>query len=484
MDGIIALVEGGGGELVGTKRSLLGIIDLVEPQRYRQRSSLLCQHARLCKNLRRQQREDSNEFVGRFKRVRRQVETHNKRMAIRWADVITLQPEPGTRPKSDKRRKTQVEGRGKYKMYTGETIQRICFGRGWRCSGPPQSLNHKRPRKRRSALATSARGLADFFECASNYPGRLRDAVALGYHEAQKAAIASLRQGRVIILEISFDESEQDTVVDNVTGVFSMMMVHCRLHWISSSGQTLTIDVPLPPAFLQDTTAETLWKAILLRLPIAMQDLLKKTRVLVVAILSDSAASCVKLGKHVRSSSHLKTESEVVKGRASVHSCCMMHQVALVVSRLMKNTKVLCPMFCSCTLMQKGTNKMRVMTFSRNKMLKELKVVYEKPPEHNYLVRSLLLTFSFTWFALCYLRSVSYYFIFILLLASLSSLQGVEGTLRLARHTGRSRRRGPQAEGEETRGAGSRRPCSCGKLLGRPPPSNHGVAALLPSRMP
>ena len=90
MDGIIDLVEGGDGELVGTKRSLLGIIDLVEPQRYRQRSSLLCQHARVCKKLIRQQREDSNEFIDRFKRVRRQVETHNKRMAVRWADVIIL----------------------------------------------------------------------------------------------------------------------------------------------------------------------------------------------------------------------------------------------------------------------------------------------------------------------------------------------------------------------------------------------------------
>ena len=167
------------------------------------------------------------------------------------------------------------------------------------------------------------------------------------------------------------------------------------MHWISSSGQTLTIDVPLPPAFLQDTTAETLWNAILSMLPIAMQHLLKKAHMLVIALLSDSAPSCVKLGKHFRSSSHLQTESEVVKGRASVHSCCMMHQVALVVSRLMKNTKVLCPMFCSCTLMQKGTNKMRVMTCSRNQMMKDLKVVYEKPPEHYYLVRSLLVTFSF-----------------------------------------------------------------------------------------
>ena len=110
MDGIIDLVEGGDGELVGTKRSLLGIIDLVEPQRYRQRSSLLCQHARVCRKLIRQQREDSNEFV------RRQVETHNKRMAVRWADVMQLRPEPGTRRKGGQRRKTQIEGEGRYKM--------------------------------------------------------------------------------------------------------------------------------------------------------------------------------------------------------------------------------------------------------------------------------------------------------------------------------------------------------------------------------
>lgn len=62
-----------------------------------------------------------------------------------------------------------------------------------------------------------------------------RNSAALTYVKRQSGFFHRLEHAHHAVLEISFDETEVDTSVDGITGIYSMMMMHGRLQWRSSA---------------------------------------------------------------------------------------------------------------------------------------------------------------------------------------------------------------------------------------------------------
>jgi hypothetical protein len=55
-----------------------------------------------------------------------------------------------------------------------------------------------------------------------------------------------------------------------------------------------------------------------------------------------------------------------------------MHQLAIIIGRMMKNLGILCPMYCASCLMQKGNNVTRVRNVVR-KAFADLEIVFDAP---------------------------------------------------------------------------------------------------------
>jgi hypothetical protein len=96
------------------------------------------------------------------------LDRYNKRFAIRVSDLINLRPRLG------KLALTLVRGKGTYRRWTNEAVQRACFGRGWtaalkRRTQGKQALGKLRPSdpRRRNVQASSAGTVADFY-CSSH----------------------------------------------------------------------------------------------------------------------------------------------------------------------------------------------------------------------------------------------------------------------------------------------------------------------------
>ena len=123
--------------------------------------------------------------------------------------------------------------------------------------------------------------------------------------EQETAALETIPSAEIAVLEIGFDESDQYCRNDNLHGVYTMLMIHCRLLLFGTREELLRFELYIPPGFLTDQSAQTVLNAIFLRLPIQLNKLKCKVRILVVMILSDSANTCLKVGRHFRALARL-----------------------------------------------------------------------------------------------------------------------------------------------------------------------------------
>ena len=205
--------------------------------------------------------------------------------------------------------------------------------------------------------------------------------VALKLMEMETSALEKLPSAEVAVLEIGFDESDQVCRINGLHGVYTMLMIHCRLLLFGvEAEELLRYELYIPPGFLTDQTARTVLNAVFLRLPIELNKLKRKVRILVVLILSGSAKTCLKVGQHFRTMAKITKVGHIFDGLVSMHSVCLMHQVALVVSHLLKNLGLLSPMFCASCLLQRGKARGDVKRLVLTS-LRSLTMVYEKPPE-------------------------------------------------------------------------------------------------------
>jgi predicted Co/Zn/Cd cation transporter (cation efflux family) len=88
---------------------------------------------------------------------------------------------------------------------------------------------------------------------------------------------------------------------------------------------------------------------VLIRLPLSMQDMTRKSTVLLVVVNTDSARSCIRAAKHFRSLASIRRltvqpHQFVYDGMLALHTRCLMHQLALIVARLLKDGA------CNCSL--------------------------------------------------------------------------------------------------------------------------------------
>lgn len=380
MDDLLALVDGGPVGAAAARAhprrdAVAGLIALVEsPDTYRRRSSLLTKHMRKCKRGKPPEKTQPSEIV------LEQVKRHNRRFAVRSTDVIDL----SLKKRRRQRQKTGVAGKGQSRKWTKAALQRACWGRGWR----PVAFRRIRTKSRqqpRNAVATSQRGLADTFECSHSFICEIRDAVASKCLELQETKLRELGSFDNIFLQIAFDESEQWAIVDNLKGIYNMMMVHARVH----CGDAAPLELAIPPAFVERSTATCMLRALSTGLPVKPADLCRQADVSVIGIVSDSAKACIKLGRsflNKHCTLYWSATQNKLLGELSIHARCLMHQVALVVARLMKNIQVLCPMFCACCLMQKAGHVTTVKKATKKVLERDLEIVYEAPPERNYFV--------------------------------------------------------------------------------------------------
>jgi hypothetical protein len=279
--------------------------------------------------------------------TKNKINAMNDKYAVRMTDIINLTQKPTCQ------RRTAIAMRGQYKRWTPSAILRACFGNGW----SQQRLSS------RNVQATSLKGAADFYRAGANHIGKMRQAVAFKYMGLMTKHLDEVVVNVALcILEISFDESEQSTRIGDEVGRFTMMMMHCKMKLFFEDGREHAIQVPLPPAFLSNTKTETLLNVLRARLPLSVQKLVDRAVLTVIWIGSDSARSCLKVGRHATSMANVLLirphgAEPFLRGLLVGHGRCLMHQVGIVMGKVFKKLNLLNPMFCGCCLMQKGGSK-------------------------------------------------------------------------------------------------------------------------------
>jgi len=173
-------------------------------------------------------------------------------------------------------------------------------------------------------------GSADFNEAAGNHVQHLRDLVALRICLLQTAGLAELPFASRAVLVIAYDDSGQQAFIGREYGIWTMMMLHCRLFCtVESAGETLRFDIILAPAFLEDSTALTMLVAILMWLPIQLSALKRLCRLLTIVVGTDGALSCGKVGRHFRSQTSLRNQI-LLDGRARYDGAISLHMKWLI----------------------------------------------------------------------------------------------------------------------------------------------------------
>ena len=113
----------------------------------------------------------------------------------------------------------------------------------------------------------------------------------------------------------------------------------------------------MPPAAIQDTSAESILAGIEARLPISLADLKSKADNFTLLLNSDSAASCLKLGK-----AFVEHPDMLIGPGLAVnvlHPGCLMHQTAIVASTPLKWMRIVNNLFAASCFFSKAANLAR-----------------------------------------------------------------------------------------------------------------------------
>lgn len=323
-----------------------------------------------------------NKFVGDH--IAPKVQRFNSCFAVRTSDLMTLNHELGIRRNKSG---TGVRGRGEYRRWTPSGVLRACFGRGWAAPSErniARRLNGKKPPQRRNVAASSATAIADHYDACATHVQRLKQAVAYHYVKEEIRCLQAAAPCDVCVLKVTFDESEQLASIDDEAGIFSMMMVHVTIKQIFGDNHVKTHHIALPPAFVANTDAPTLLNAILTRLPAPLEWLCRMCRVLWIMPGSDSARSCLKVGRHfafLANAGKRNVGGGVMRlsGTLSLHGRCLMHMLGVCAATLMTDLRVISPMFCGCCLLQKGGTRKMIKDTAHKCIQRGLEIVFDEP---------------------------------------------------------------------------------------------------------
>ena len=339
--------------------------------KYGRRSSGLTQRMRDCKKIR---RLESGPVVAEH--TQRQIDRVNRRFAVRKRDVIDLRA----------RKPPKVKKTGAYRRWLTTASLNCCFGHVIRRGG-------KNGSRRMTYLAMSGHSVCDVFEGGHTHVQHTMDAGALAVWTVQQERMRSLPFARLCIIKLTFDETE--TVVSmrgDGQSVRSLFMLHGEVRSFERmDGPGVQHQLMLPPAVLSNTKAECFWPALMSRLPDTLADIKRRCKCMALVIGSDSAKSCIKLGKVFRGRTALTAGMD---GCVSVWAPCLMHMAALCVFYVMKVHGVLVPLFCACVLMRQS-KVFSAFVVRAELHVDKMDVVFEEPDGAEETRRYLVSLFAF-----------------------------------------------------------------------------------------
>ena len=117
--------------------------------------------------------------------------------------------------------------------------------------------------------------------CTNTHIRDLRVAAALRYVTLHAELLREMLSCRDALLEVAWDESDQQTQIGRDIGVLSMMIIHFLLWTCSDVGEVAQHEVVGIPAFLKDTIAATQVNAVRLCLPLPHSELKQKVGALI-----------------------------------------------------------------------------------------------------------------------------------------------------------------------------------------------------------
>ncbi|CAK0884193.1 unnamed protein product, partial [Prorocentrum cordatum] len=279
------------------------------------------------------------------------------------------------------RKQPKVKKRGQHKCWLPTASLRCCFGHVVRRGG-------QRGSRRVTYLAMSGHSVSDVFEGGHAHIQNTMDAGALAVWRLQQERMRSLPFAQLCIIKITFDETE--TVVSmrgSGQSVRSLFMLHGEVRSFERmDGPGVRHQLMLPPAVLSNTKTECFWNAIMSRLPDTLADIKRRCKCMAIVIGSDSAKSCIKLGKVFKGRTALTAGLD---GCVSVWAPCLMHMAALCVFFAMKVHGVLVPLFCACVLMRQS-KVFPAFVVRAELQIEKMEIVFEEPDgvevTHRYLV--------------------------------------------------------------------------------------------------
>jgi hypothetical protein len=229
-------------------------------------------------------------------------------------------------------------------------------------------------------------------EASTTYLQKVRDASAWKYMSELRRVVAELESASSANLELTLDETDTIVNIDKTQATHPMLMIHARLHWTSArSGHTTEFQIPLAPAFLGNKKATTLLKAVRARLPATLEALKAKTKRLSIAVGTDAARACTKLGVILKRQTKLTPDAE---GVLAAQALCQMHASNNTSVRTLKPLRIEVPTFTATVLLHKGWVFHNLKMSSLRSLKAEGKIVMdyvnEPPPEKEAYLRETL----------------------------------------------------------------------------------------------
>ena len=327
------------------------------------------------------------------------IDKLNTSFAIRMRDILILDEQMNNECHDARqdRLATSVKGKGQYRRWAPQAVLRATYGRPWAPASLDQLARGTQPRRRHMS-ASSASSVADFFEAGTSHINRTRQAVAFYYMTHAVRHLELQPHVDTVHMQVSFDTSEQFCDIEGDPGIYEMLMMHVDILFVGGAleGRKERVSIPVPPAFLYGCDASSCLNAILTRLPLSLEQLLRRCRVLWFAMGTDSHRACLKIARHFRRKARVEWRERPSGGRTFVglfftHGRCMQHILGNIVGDLLRLLGVLSPMFCGCCLLQKGGTKRHLKKIVHRQVDDiDIDVVNDAPPEHEAYLRALM----------------------------------------------------------------------------------------------
>ena len=233
----------------------------------------------------------------------------------------------------------------------------------------------------RSVITGTSRSTASALDCCHSYLQKVRNAVALVLLKEQVKVIEALKCSQVGIYVLSFDETEQRMRVNGLISTYHLFMVAASLVWQTSASEPTEIyPLTVRPAVIENTTAESMWAALMDRSPAKLADLKKKCQVLVLVLSTDAHKANVRLGRHFKLQTRLEvtdTDNTQLDGVLCVTTLCLMHQTFLIMSFLLRMLSSLrVSLFISTVLMHRVKHWRHFRKLARQHIASNFEIVY------------------------------------------------------------------------------------------------------------